>query len=174
MARVWTGFAQTGERAKKNGSFGQDLDPLGIVASFHDQFPKQDLTGGYIGDGYPQCSDLPHQDFLHKGATYLFQNEIYSDRDGKEMPFVQLEEGTQLYEFLCNRDSSGQCSFQSEYKLPETLACDGLCSTPTLDLVKVGTAVFRYAGRPCVNYAFYNNGTEADGYCLDPEWHGCM
>ena len=46
-------------------------------------FPKTDLHGGHIGDGYPVCSDLPDDLHLRKGATYVYRG----------------------YEPVCNKDS---------------------------------------------------------------------
>ena len=39
---------------------------------WHDRYPKPDLDGGYLGDGYPLCSDLSPRSFLSKGARYNF------------------------------------------------------------------------------------------------------
>lgn len=35
-----------------------------------DAFPKMDLNGGFVGDGYPLCSQIPSQSFLKNGAKY--------------------------------------------------------------------------------------------------------
>lgn len=52
-----------------NGATSQNgIDPMLILANRHDRLPKIDLDDGYIGDGYPLCSDLPAQDFLRKGV----------------------------------------------------------------------------------------------------------
>ena len=34
------------------------------------KFPKTDTLGGYVGDHYPLCQDLPDSLFLKEGATY--------------------------------------------------------------------------------------------------------
>jgi hypothetical protein len=44
-----------------------------IEAQGRDRLPKTDtLVGGYIGDRYPLCVDLPERGFLKIGATYRF------------------------------------------------------------------------------------------------------
>jgi len=46
------------------------IDPMIVEGIRRDPFPKADVLGGYIGDGYPLCIDLPNKQFLRKGATY--------------------------------------------------------------------------------------------------------
>jgi hypothetical protein len=43
---------------------------MNINGRWRDVFPKTDLYGGYIGDGFPLCVDLPPKHFLRRGATY--------------------------------------------------------------------------------------------------------
>lgn len=38
----------------------------------HDIYPKTNLNGGYLGDGYPICSEAPEGSFLAQGARYNF------------------------------------------------------------------------------------------------------
>lgn len=38
-------------------------------ADWHDVYPKPDLDGNFLGDGYPLCSDLPAGTFLAPGAV---------------------------------------------------------------------------------------------------------
>lgn len=35
------------------------IDPMQMVAKWHDNYPKQDLDKNYLGDGLPPCADLP-------------------------------------------------------------------------------------------------------------------
>ena len=37
-------------------------------ARWHDVYPKPDLDGNFLGDGYPLCSDLPPAYFLSQGS----------------------------------------------------------------------------------------------------------
>lgn len=48
------------------------LHRLLLEVDWHDRYPKPDLDGGYLGDGYPLCSDLAPRSFLSKGARYNF------------------------------------------------------------------------------------------------------
>ena len=44
---------------------------LWTKARWHDVYPKPDLDGGYLGDRYPVCADLPAGYFLNRGALSL-------------------------------------------------------------------------------------------------------
>lgn len=46
------------------------IDPMALEGIWRDPFPKLDLNQGFIGDGYPLCTELPTKQFLKKGATY--------------------------------------------------------------------------------------------------------
>ncbi len=35
------------------------IDPMQMIAKWHDNYPKQDLDKNYLGDGLPPCADLP-------------------------------------------------------------------------------------------------------------------
>ena len=61
FARAWTGFDwQQGRGNVEETSWsGNRHDPMKIQSDWRDKFPKTDMTGGYIGDGYPLCVDLP-------------------------------------------------------------------------------------------------------------------
>ena len=47
-------------------------DPLRIEVDRHDLSPKTSLGGGWLGDRYPLCADLPNRPFLSAGAKYRF------------------------------------------------------------------------------------------------------
>ena len=74
FARAWTGFDRTSVRGNieevGRGSSDNRVDPLQIVSDYRDPFPKYSLDGGFIGDRYMLCSELPEQSFLKKGATF--------------------------------------------------------------------------------------------------------
>ena len=67
-ARAWTGLTkQSYLRGNTEDLTSRDrVDPLTIDREKRDIFPKTDLKGGYIGDGFPLCSDLPPRMHLHK------------------------------------------------------------------------------------------------------------
>ena len=71
LSKVWTGFDVQLRRGNIEGGINR-IDPMMIVPSWRDQFPKSDTTHGYIGDMYPVCSDFPSKSFLRHGATYRF------------------------------------------------------------------------------------------------------
>ena len=49
-----------------------NLDPLRLQPMWRDPFPAVGLLGkGYLGDGYPLCSDLPARGFLRRGAALV-------------------------------------------------------------------------------------------------------
>eukprot|EP00051_Salpingoeca_urceolata_P032686 m.16891 g.16891 ORF g.16891 m.16891 type:complete len:2374 (-) comp5352_c0_seq1:24-7145(-) len=75
FARIWTGFDAQAKRAnaeymEKDVQDINYLDPMQIKPEWRDKMPKIDLSGGFIGDGYPLCHELPPQEFLLKGAHY--------------------------------------------------------------------------------------------------------
>eukprot|EP00418_Pyrodinium_bahamense_P033580 CAMPEP_0179154944 /NCGR_PEP_ID=MMETSP0796-20121207/75443_1 /TAXON_ID=73915 /ORGANISM="Pyrodinium bahamense, Strain pbaha01" /LENGTH=107 /DNA_ID=CAMNT_0020856375 /DNA_START=42 /DNA_END=362 /DNA_ORIENTATION=+ len=77
FARVFTGFRpyqhlRTNVEKARSVPMKNLIDPLEMVGSFHDMYPKPDLNGNYLGDGYPLCSDLPKRAFLAKGARFDF------------------------------------------------------------------------------------------------------
>ena len=71
-ARLWTGFALRASRGNLEHYTGDNhenmVDPMKIVPTKRDAFPKMDLYDGHIGDGYPLCVELPPRAFLRKGA----------------------------------------------------------------------------------------------------------
>lgn len=76
FARVWTGFDyQQGRGNVEEESWsGNRHDPMKIQAGWRDKFPKTDMTGGYIGDGYPLCVsflDNVHGCYLSYPRTFL-------------------------------------------------------------------------------------------------------
>ena len=44
-------------------------------ARWHDVYPKPDLDGNFLGDGYPLCSDLPPAYFLSQGVEHIGSDE---------------------------------------------------------------------------------------------------
>ena len=74
FARAWTGFDRTAPRGNiEEASLfptGNRVDPMQIIAEYRDVFPKSSLNGGFIGDGYILCEDLPDKSFLKRGAKF--------------------------------------------------------------------------------------------------------
>ena len=75
FARAWTGFRRVQARGNYEENARSDgynrLDPMRVDAEWRDPWPITDLTGGFIGDRYVLCSDLPDKSFLKAGAKYI-------------------------------------------------------------------------------------------------------
>ena len=140
-----------------------------IEAIYRDPFPKTNLRGGYIGDGYPLCVDLPAKSFLKAGAKYrllggstapqLMSDHRYFLRD----EFSQYEETFNITRFVLNETSplyqtlhnGGQYNLTVE--LTSDLDCDNLeCMVDTVRVVKVDSVYYEFVERPCVQFPFYH------------------
>eukprot|EP00804_Cyclotella_cryptica_P014145 CCRYP_005584-RA/>CCRYP_005584-RA protein AED:0.03 eAED:0.03 QI:259/1/1/1/0.94/0.9/20/117/3951 len=187
FARVWTGFDYQQSRGNvEDGWSGNRHDPMRIQALWRDKFPKSDLLGGYIGDGYPLCVDLPPKMFLRKGAMYrllgassspeLMEDDSNFQTDQTIKKFV-LDPSSQLKAKLCNTGSNGLCQFANSVTLESNLACIGLeCDADTLRVVEVSPGIhYEYVRPPCVEQVFYGNAKKvinrerwADSSCANP------
>ena len=117
-----------------------------VQPEWRDPFPKLDLHGGYLGDGYPLCADLPPRAFLLAGARYSYRGatmtaDMALSFDGTAL--VLADNSSRLFQALCNRattsataaaddgddagggSSGGRCQLRSELSLPEELPCHG-------------------------------------------------
>ena len=73
--------------------------------------PKSNLDGGFIGDTYPLCYDLPPRAFLHAGATYRYLGysrhpQLQSDPASYEAEALELtldRTSSSLYTMLCDQ-----------------------------------------------------------------------
>lgn len=170
FARAWTGFVYTASRGnieEKKTSALNKLDHLTIEAIYRDPFPKTNLHGGYIGDGYPLCVDLPAKSFLKAGAKYrllggstapqLMSDNRYFLRD----EFSQYEETFNITRFVLNETSplyqtlhnGGQYNLTVE--LTSDLDCDNLeCMVDTVRVVKVDSVYYEFVERSCVRFHF--------------------
>lgn len=140
-----------------------------IEPIYRDPFPKTDLRGGYIGDGYLRCTDLPTQSFLKKGAKYMLlggnpspqlmkDHSVFLQDTTRNITRFVLNETSSLYQALSN-DQGGQ--YQLTVVLENDLPCDGLeCSVDTVRVVKVGTVYYEYVQHPCIQMAFYSGGRQ--------------
>ena len=185
LSRVWTGFDLQLRRGNIEGGSNR-LDPMRIVPSWRDQFPKSDTTQGYIGDSYPLCSDFPSKSFLRHGATYRFLGssrlpELMEDpiefATEDTITTVVLEETSSLRELICNEDETGTCNFKNSVTLSNNYNCTGIeCEIDTLRVVQVtANTYYEYVPLPCVNYIFYNDPVKIsprygtyEAICADP------
>jgi len=197
-ARVWTGFTRQPVRGnveqKKNY---ERNDPMFIDKNRRDFFPKSDLSGGYIGDRYPLCADLPQRDFLRKGATFRVLGsrsnpELLEDEESWEIHGVRLElaKSSPLYTKLCAPNGYGDCTFPGKVVLDENLHYDTIAKTgaeynvDTIRSVKVQSSpvpiFYEYIRPPCVHQNFFNDAQKIiagsisdnlivhDSMCADP------
>eukprot|EP00554_Chaetoceros_debilis_P007442 CAMPEP_0194077066 /NCGR_PEP_ID=MMETSP0149-20130528/3732_1 /TAXON_ID=122233 /ORGANISM="Chaetoceros debilis, Strain MM31A-1" /LENGTH=4275 /DNA_ID=CAMNT_0038757959 /DNA_START=113 /DNA_END=12940 /DNA_ORIENTATION=+ len=168
LSRAWTGFRLQSRRGNIEYGHYNRIDPMKIEPSWRDKFPKSDTTGGYIGDYYPLCEDLPDKAFLNEGATYRFLGssnlpELMEDPNVYETDETTvravLDQGSVLREQLCNPDESGTCRFLNTVTLSSSIdTCVGVeCNVNSIRVVQVDQrAFYEYVRAPCVNQAFFN------------------
>uniref|UniRef100_A0A7S4JX61 DUF1501 domain-containing protein n=1 Tax=Odontella aurita TaxID=265563 RepID=A0A7S4JX61_9STRA len=172
-ARVWTGFDYQKRRGNAE-EFEQSknrLDPMRIEARWRDKFPKRTLNGGYIGDHYPLCVDMPLDMFLRNSAKYRFlgssrvpelmnTNPEYLD-DDDTVEFV-LDANSLLRDKLCE-GAGVDCSSPTKNEITlegipnGALPCTGQeCDVDAVRVVKVADGTYWEYVRPaCVEQAFY-------------------
>ena len=183
-ARVWTGFVRRPERLnveQDNTNRKNMLDPMEIEPNKRDVFPKIDLFYGYLGDGYPLCTELPPRHFLATGARFDYmgsRNPAWHANDGTVSPLT-LGADSELFAELCSRNGD-KCAFPLRTTLGRHLACVGIeCSIERVTIVRLvdgkQSAFYEYTPPPCVQLAFYNDGRVADHrngadevVCADP------
>jgi len=189
FSRAWTGF----QAHKRRGNYENEesstrhrnlLDPLYIEESWRDRFPKHDLTGGYIGDTYPLCVDMPGKAFLHKGAKYLLLGsnplpELMVDHPDLQhgdlyldIKRMVLDPSSNLYAELYNEGE-----YRAVVTLTENLYCAGNeCDVDTVRVVQVATnpdIFYEYVPLPCVHQAFYEGGKQISRKDRDDEGVMC-
>ncbi|CAE7202317.1 unnamed protein product [Symbiodinium natans] len=163
FASVLTGFDRQLMRSNLEvvkGSTGRNIiDPMQMKADWHDAYPKMDLDGNYLGDGYPLCEDLPQDAFLSSGARFEFLSSHYGSNDA-----LILDSASPLYQALCSPDGSGACSFQASVLLSQDLSCHGdECDATLPNAVKVGAAYYEFVPPACVHLYFHNGKIATDG-----------
>ncbi|KAL3937927.1 MAG: hypothetical protein SGBAC_007063 [Bacillariaceae sp.] len=172
FARAWTGFARQPYRgnieditAPTRQSY---LDPMRIQdIRFRDLFPKRGLSGKFIGDRYPLCSDLPDKAFLRKGAKYRLlggnptpklQRHYGVDWNDPKTKRFNLSPQSSLYNALKCQQKDGECIYIPVVTLSTNLQCyDKECNIDTVRTVQVGGVFYEYIRVACVEVAVYNN-----------------
>ena len=191
LSRAWTGFTKRPDRGNVENYKGGDsggtnyIDPARLRPDYRDVFPKLDLHGGYVGDGYPLCADLAPDLFLRAGTSYTYlgpalTTDMTRSFLAEGMPLADAS--SPLYRALCAPSGDGgKCALRSSVTLAADLACHGIeCDTdhgPRLVRIANGnaTAYFEWERPPCVELAFFNDGQlivrsnsqDAD-MCADP------
>jgi len=187
FSRVWTGFDVQPWRGNLESPNGLDslnyIDPMRIRAnggswsdvagSWRDTFPKMDLHGGYIGDAYPICSQLPRRHFLRKAARYSYlghspvpkQQHLGGPTDDHNfIPLTLSPSASSLHSHLCDPEggmAGGTCRFKSDVVLTANLPCYGVeCTIDTIKVVQLvsgnETVYYEYERVPCVELTFSN------------------
>ena len=181
-SRAWTGLLKLPVRGNTDGRTLR-VDPMDLRGDYHDMFPKSNLIGGYIGDRYPLCVDLPNKHFLKAGATYRLlgsrsNGEWQEDPDSWENNpnIVRLELGitnSPLYDKLCNDVGQG-CTFPGKVVLTESLIYDAVAQTgaeykvDTIRTVRVRSGpnpiYYEYIRTPCVEQAYFADAKKVEDY----------
>jgi len=187
FARAWTGFQRHGSRSNYEGYWHHQnkIDPMFLNGEKRDPFPKMDLNGGYISDGYPLCAHIPSGSFLRKGAKYRLVGNWNKPELSPETGFWRthgsttrtvLDVNSPLYQTLCDSDGT-KCSYKTVVELTQDLACYGdECAVDTLGLIKIQNdppLYYEFMPFPCVELAFSTQAKKVvDQYqramCADP------
>ena len=174
-ARVWTGWynrARRGNLVQMSRTEQNYVDPLFLRVDYRDRFPKTAVDGGYLGDRYPLCADLPANHFLRQGARYVltgaasalgaFYDGIAGQNASIAKDVFQPTTGG-LFTALCAA-SATECTFPGEVSLPATVACTGAeCQLDTVRAVRIVSnagvvGYYKYVEPACVYMAFFENG----------------
>ena len=146
FARVWTGAAAQVYRTNLEAELANRIttsDPWYVEAKRHDIYPKTDLTGGYLGDGYLLCSSLPEHSFLAQGAQYEFLG--YDSSEPVFIPNIT----SQLVLQLCGATDPADCKHARIIDLTEAISCKGKeCDVQNLQVVKIGSGYYEFVSTP--------------------------
>lgn len=180
FARGWTGFQRFIARGNiESRSNNNRLDPMYIVQDWRDRFPKTDLTEGYIGDGYPLCTDLPERMFLRKGAKYRLLGpnplpELIKDNPDLANPNYDIKRFVLAPGPLRVALSQVGGEWKGVVVLDSNLLCTGdECDVDTVRVVKVDDIYYEYVAPPCVQQAFYNDAKGVGRYYRSDEGTMC-
>ena len=174
QARMWTGFEHHGRRGnhEQSGSGSSRIDSMRLDSRYRDVLPKMNLYDGYIGDGFPLCSELPERAFLRKGAKFRVlgakstpemqyeRGSFFANPDVERLELTDSGTDESLYDKLCGFDAmSGSCTYPSVVTLDANLACRGAeCDVDTVSVVRVAHDVhYEYIRQPCVEMAFMSD-----------------
>jgi len=166
-AKVYVGMRLQNKRGNIEAIIKNLVDPIRISPQWKDHFPKLGLNSQFVGDGYPLCSDLPHQYFLKKGAKFRIlgakANPDFTDEKVKkdDMTRASLDfQSSTLASILCNKDIAGKCRPQNIVILSNDIVCYGIeCEINEPRSIEVSENLwYEYLRPPCVNQVFYNNG----------------
>lgn len=149
FARVFTGFDEQAERGNIEHVEGKSnmIDPMQMRAEWHDVYPKPKLDGGYLGDGYPLCSEQLNSNFLQEGAKYRFLGYEHSGQA------LVLAAASPLYQKLCG--GAEVCNHRLQTELMETLPCfENECSASDVTTILVRDGFYEFQRPACVELFF--------------------
>merc|ERR1719450_185763 len=142
-----------------------------MKGSWHDVYPKPDLNDGFLGDGYPICSDLPAHAYLRAGSKFEFLGHFYEGGDE-----FHVLETSDLYQALCLSPGNGlPCRFNLTVELQSSLTCHASeCQADALRILQVGTGFYEYIPPTCVDLYFFNGQTTDHGESRRRSRVACM
>eukprot|EP00928_Gymnodinium_smaydae_P011944 TRINITY_DN1436_c0_g1_i1.p1 TRINITY_DN1436_c0_g1~~TRINITY_DN1436_c0_g1_i1.p1 ORF type:complete len:1935 (-),score=245.15 TRINITY_DN1436_c0_g1_i1:282-5306(-) len=164
FARVFTGLSKDFRRSNIEVSWSafNFIDPMVMNPDRHDAYPKPDLYGGYLGDNYPLCSDVPADAFLARGAKYVLLGTTY---DGAS-DVMTLRRDSSLYSVLCGSDPLAEsCNFMRPVvELQDAIPCfEEECNVLGMRVVKVSNAFFEFSPPKCVHLFFSTGQITSEG-----------
>jgi hypothetical protein len=148
FARAFTGFVEQSHRANIENTGGNLIDPMRLDVRMRDRYPKPDLDGNFIGDGYPLCDDVTPPHFhLRKGARYEFRG--FRSPGGA----LELSPDSALAQAICGGDASeAKCRAVAAATLKNAVVCtgDAECARGHLRFVKAGQGYYEHVPPACV------------------------
>lgn len=155
-SKVWTGqnpMSRTGNAEALDWNTYDYKDHLIIKRAVdRDWFPKIDLTGGYLGDKFPLCADLPDKHWLKKGSRYTHlagsSNPSYHTEDptwdgDPEIHRLILDSDSPLFKKLCRpknlplpqstlKEGDGIARFDAQIGAPTCTGSNDECNSGNL------------------------------------------
>ena len=199
FARAWTGFDYRASRGNYENGGTNYFDPMQLKTGLRDQFPKTKLRSGYLGDGFPLCSDLPATHFLLKGTIYQYTGNVstfgktfdepekYKDRSNLHAHFTPEPGVSALHATLCRPQNGGGgggggvCTFPVEVILDENIECSDEieCSADDVKIVKIVSdngevGFYNHIPARCTRLAFFENGMKTAAQGQNPAHVQCV
>ena len=139
--------------------FRNAIDPMQMIAQWHDNYPKQDLDKMYLGDGLPPCSELPKAVGLSPCFHCKMNGITLDNTDNRPFEHVQVSsrppgQGSFLltgarYEFLSSYSGSDVLKLQSSSPLYQALCGSAGAARPQRD---DGFCMFLLSGKTRRNH----------------------
>eukprot|EP01050_Picozoa_sp_SAG11_P010132 SAG11_NODE_999_length_6236_cov_3.256477_4_plen_1097_part_01 len=151
-----------------SGNWARSVDPMQMQPAWRDASPKMNLNDGYIGDGYPRCTDLPKRLFLRRGTVYHFIgfnfDVLASDGSGVE-PFSVHDRASMLYQVLCGSPEDSECEWSGDVTVATNLPCHGgECDIDRAEYLQLTdyengrVGYYEVIAPACTNFPFFSQG----------------